>query len=150
MFGADKMQAEMVRQGEIAAAHAASLTAAGLVAAVASAHRSYFSKLIASGLANGVPTNGAREFLRSNPTPLERISRTDNTAFALLGGRYLVTVAGTFAEGASVELRNAAGDVLATFADVGSATVDLCWGNFAFALTGVTNFAGTVLTAPYA
>lgn len=42
MFGADKMQAEMVRQGEIAAAHAASLTAAGLVAAVASAHRSYF------------------------------------------------------------------------------------------------------------
>jgi hypothetical protein len=68
----------------------------------------------------------------------------------LLGGRYLITVAaGTFDEGGSVELRNAAGDVFATFADVGTATVDLLWGTYNFALTGVTDLAATVATTPY-
>ncbi len=150
-FNAAVALAEAARQNAVAVAHASGLTPAALAAAVSSAHRTFFSRLVASGLANGIPTEPARAALAQNLTPVELITRTDDTPFHVDGGRYLLTITGTFDDDPAgvVELSSAGAGVLASFAEAGSTVVELNYGEFAFSLADVTDFSGTVATTPY-
>jgi hypothetical protein len=65
-------------------------------------------------------------------------------------GCYFVTVAGTFAEGGTVTLVNDAAEVLATFPEAGTTTVDLPVGVYnLFAVSNVTDLAASISTASY-
>ncbi len=88
--------------------------------------------------------------LEENLGPADQaFTRTDDTAFALTGGSYAVTVAGTFAEGGTVELADANDSVRTTFTEAGSAAIDLYYGTYHFVLTGVTDATLTISTAAW-
>jgi hypothetical protein len=140
-------EAKLIAEGERQTDLAAGTCQAECVAA----DTAYYRKLVSAALANGMPAAGSLQALASlgaASAPSELIVRTDTAPFTLVGGRYLVEITATFAEGGLVELSD--GATYASFTETGSsAVVDLRPGTYAFVLTGATDFTGTVSDTPY-
>ena len=112
------------------------------------AERARHRRIYAAAKANNMTLSAELLVLEENIAPAdEAFTRTDDTAFALVGGSYAVTVDGTFAEGGTVELADANDSVRLTFTEAGSAAIDLYFGTYHFVLTDVTDATLTIGTA---
>ena len=130
---------------------ARALSGAASAIAAKSADRANHGRAHAAAVANGMSAPGHREALLRDRPPDESFTRTDTTTFLLTGGRYFVTVAGTFGEGGgTLTLVDANGDGFATFTDNGTATIDARYSTYHWTIDNVTGLSAVVKTAPYA
>src|SRR5690242_20135299 len=97
-FLAEERMLEGIRQGDANRA-TANFTGAAARAALESANRDYSARVVASGVANGVPAplyEPHRQFCLARSRPAENVTAPDTTPFSLWGGRYLVTCTATW------------------------------------------------------
>ena len=148
-FNAAVALSESVRQGDVGLAKAA-LVGAALQSAVDGASRGHRGRVVAAATLNNVVAPGHREALDAlnRKLPAETFTRSDTTTMTLVGGRYVVAVAATFGA-TGLNLVNAGGEVFASFAANGTATLDLRYGVYNWVLGDTTGLTATLKNAVY-
>jgi hypothetical protein len=150
-FQAAEAVSASILQNDIGVAKAAGLSFAALQTALDGAHRGHHGRVAAAAKSNNMAAPAHRDALieLDCKLPKENFSRSDATTMTLVGGRYIVTVAGTFGGSGLVTMVNAGGEVFASFAANGTATVDLKYGLYSFGITDTTGLTATVKNGTY-
>src|SRR4051812_20370418 len=104
-FNAAVLLSESTRQNDIGVAKA-TLSGSTLGTALDGADRGHHGRVVAAGTSNNMTTPGHREALLAlnRKLPAENFTRSDTTTMTLVGGRYVIAVAGTFGEAGLVTL----------------------------------------------
>jgi hypothetical protein len=146
-FNASANTAEMERQGNFLAAE----TSGNFNKATESALHHYRAKVLLAAATNSMSAPNVLSAIEQGPSrPQEAISRSDNTAFNLYGGRYVIAVAATWNDTGTVTLTDPNGAAIAVWSADGSKTLDLRYGEgWTFAIDTATGVTATVETGAY-
>lgn len=150
-FQASESVSLSILQNDIGVAKAAGLSSANLQTALDGAHRGHHGRVVAAARSNNMAAPGHRDALiaLNAKLPSENFSESDTTAFTLVGGRYFVSVVGTFGGSGLVTLVNAGGEAFASFTANGSATLDLKYGVYNWTVTDTTGLTAVVKSGTY-
>jgi hypothetical protein len=141
---------ESTLQNDIGVAKA-TLTGTTLQTALDGAYRGHHGRALAAATSNGMGVPAHREGLiaLNRKLPKESFSRSDTTAFTLVGGRYAVAVVGTFGVAGLVTLVNAGSEVFASFTDNGTTVLDLKYGVYNWTVADTTGLTALIQNGSY-